>query len=360
MTITFLIGNGFDANLNLKTKYTEFYPFYLKQHPNSKIAKNIMQKHNDKSEDPWEYWADLELGLGEYLANINTDEEVESFLDEKAELEACLSDYLAIENKKINGDMYQKISEEFKKKILSMSSILTEVDSAHYNSNLFVHDDLFYSFITFNYTNILDVITESFSSSVNTRKYSNNSEFRDYIKKPLHIHGDLKDNSLILGLNDASQINNEKLRTNRALMEYLIKENVNRLSGSLRMDKCIELINSSRYICLYGLSIGQTDLIWWKKIVEWLKGDSKRRLIYCVYKNPPEIVSSQTQKNRLSDKYRYEYLYKSQVNDSEREKLRKQIIILYNTDLFTYSVKAPEPQKDENKEEKELLKNVQT
>lgn len=26
MQVTFLIGNGFDVNLGLKTKYTEFYP----------------------------------------------------------------------------------------------------------------------------------------------------------------------------------------------------------------------------------------------------------------------------------------------------------------------------------------------
>ena len=27
--VTFLIGNGFDLNLDLKTKYQDFYPHYL-------------------------------------------------------------------------------------------------------------------------------------------------------------------------------------------------------------------------------------------------------------------------------------------------------------------------------------------
>lgn len=29
MNITFLIGNGFDINLGLKTRYVDFYDFYL-------------------------------------------------------------------------------------------------------------------------------------------------------------------------------------------------------------------------------------------------------------------------------------------------------------------------------------------
>lgn len=357
MTITFIIGNGFDSNLNLKTKYTEFYPYYLEKCPDTKIAKSIMQNQSEEDEKEWNYWSDLELGLGEYLANINSDEEVEKFLDEKAELEACLSDYLALESEKINGDMYQKISEEFKKNLLSLNTRLTEVEKNHYAQRLFEKEDLNYSFITFNYTNVLDIITGNFSSSINTRNYSN-CVCRDYIKSPLHVHGDLKENSLILGINDVSQIRNEKLRTNRNLIEYLIKENINRASGSLRMKKCMDLINSSRYICLYGLSIGQTDLLWWKKIVEWLRENAERRLIYCVYKMPPEIVKSQTQQNRLSDKYRYEFLEKCHVNDSDREKLRKQIVILYNTDVFTYSIKAPDSGNDES--EKKLVTNGQT
>jgi hypothetical protein len=28
--ITFILGNGFDLNLGLKTRYTDFYPEYIK------------------------------------------------------------------------------------------------------------------------------------------------------------------------------------------------------------------------------------------------------------------------------------------------------------------------------------------
>ena len=30
MNVTFFIGNGFDINIGLKTKYSDFYPYFKK------------------------------------------------------------------------------------------------------------------------------------------------------------------------------------------------------------------------------------------------------------------------------------------------------------------------------------------
>lgn len=29
MNVTFFLGNGFDININLKTRYKDFYPFFM-------------------------------------------------------------------------------------------------------------------------------------------------------------------------------------------------------------------------------------------------------------------------------------------------------------------------------------------
>ena len=54
MNITFMIGNGFDLNLNLKTGYKDFYKYYIENTKEDIISKSI--KNN------YELWADLELG----------------------------------------------------------------------------------------------------------------------------------------------------------------------------------------------------------------------------------------------------------------------------------------------------------
>lgn len=58
MNITFLVGNGFDLNLGLRTSYETFYKYYIKKEPHDLIAKFI--------KDDYRLWADLELGLGEF------------------------------------------------------------------------------------------------------------------------------------------------------------------------------------------------------------------------------------------------------------------------------------------------------
>ena len=40
MALTYVIGNGFDINLGLKTKYSDFYDHYLKQDsPNGNLLR---------------------------------------------------------------------------------------------------------------------------------------------------------------------------------------------------------------------------------------------------------------------------------------------------------------------------------
>jgi len=91
MNITFLIGNGFDLNLKLKTRYSDFYEYYIENDPNDLLSKSI------KSD--YEMWSDLELGIGKFLETID-EGQVEEFLDSKRTLERMLSEYLALESKR--------------------------------------------------------------------------------------------------------------------------------------------------------------------------------------------------------------------------------------------------------------------
>ncbi len=65
MNITFLIGNGFDLNLGLKTSYQDFLDYYLKNTNNDteiiKYFKNIIKEEQENDIDTW---ADAEIFLG--------------------------------------------------------------------------------------------------------------------------------------------------------------------------------------------------------------------------------------------------------------------------------------------------------
>lgn len=107
MNVTFLVGNGFDINLGLKTKYTDFYPSYLAKGYNDILSKDI--------EDNYKNWANLEIALGKVLAKISPDQ-IREFLDCKGNLEKCLAAYLRSEAKRIDVSS-EKLPGEFQKEI---------------------------------------------------------------------------------------------------------------------------------------------------------------------------------------------------------------------------------------------------
>lgn len=66
MQILYIIGNGFDLNLDLKTSYNDFYKYYeTVESKNPNVQK--LKEHISKTYDSW---ADLELALGDYTQHL--------------------------------------------------------------------------------------------------------------------------------------------------------------------------------------------------------------------------------------------------------------------------------------------------
>ena len=68
MNIVYLIGNGFDRNLGLRTSYKDFYNFYKKQRSSNEDIRKI-KEYIDNGES--ELWSDLEKALGEITTEFN-------------------------------------------------------------------------------------------------------------------------------------------------------------------------------------------------------------------------------------------------------------------------------------------------
>lgn len=333
-----MIGNGFDLNLGLKTGYKDFYKYYTEKAPESDFSKSIQSNY--------ELWADLELGLGNYLENV-TESSLDDFLSAKEEMENLLIEYLKNEEQCFQISDPKVLSTDFQKKIKNM---YTEFDAT--NQNLYnqlvlsSNEQIDFSFITFNYTNTLDKIIECVSKNCtpfHTHIHNSNTK-TDIISAPLHIHGTLDDREMILGINDVSQINNDVLRNNVDLADYIVKTNVNRGLGQGKIDKAKGMINESRYLCLFGLSIGDTDSYWWAYIIDWLLKDQNRHLV--IFVNSKTTVQSAQQTIRFQKRHKRNFLKKTTKEINEA--IMNQIIIIPNSRIFTFSGIAVEKQKHEN------------
>ena len=75
MNITFLIGNGFDLNLGLKTRYTDFLEHYLQDSSDDgdeikAFKEDIRQKEAQCASGEERLWANAELAFGRHTDDM--------------------------------------------------------------------------------------------------------------------------------------------------------------------------------------------------------------------------------------------------------------------------------------------------
>lgn len=328
MNITFLIGNGFDLNLGLKTSYSDFYDYYQKNDPFDLLSLSI------NSDFPM--WSNLELGLGIFLEHIGIGR-INEFLDSKDTLERLLSKYLATEEARISFKSENLLAEEFKNMVVGFYSDFNSVEIEHCRNVIrSANERINYRFITFNYTNTLDRIV---SAAIKNFKPFNshaahNVGYNDTISLPHHVHGELT-KDLILGLDNPGQIKNKGLREITQLTDYIIKPYVNDSLGERRTEQAKTIIDNSKYICLFGLSIGDTDKMWWSYITEWLARDDNNRLVLFVHEKENLHLSAGI-KLRFRDKYRDLFLQKACCEPDIASQVRNKILIIPNSNIFSF------------------------
>lgn len=319
--VTFLIGNGFDLNVGLDTKYTDFYKYYLARN-NDELSKEI--------EGNLDAWSDLELSLGKCTEKIK-DKEV--FWKCEAVLEGCLQNYLKVQMKRINLTDAQKrreiaynirysLTDFYEKFPGKIKSHIKEILSDE-------RDQIEYSFITFNYTDALEKCLETVEDQFADGFWSGIS------KRVLHIHGTTKSGDIVLGVNDGGQITNKEYSNNDSDRQRFIKEEIIEHYGNQNKEKACEIIDGSSIICIFGMSIGETDKTWWQYIAGWLQKNKNRRLIIFAkdlmpYRNEKY---SNVCENDTKDKFRY-----NGDLTNEWKQIEKQVYVKVNADIFNFQI----------------------
>ena len=331
--VTFFIGNGFDINLGLKTQYKDFYQYYWFHSPNHKLADDIQADYKN--------WADLELGLGQYTSKI-IPEEVDSFLIEEDYLEQTLAEYLDEECKKIKLDdstLKEKIALQMQDFLQNFHRGLNIEQKQHINKRIReTRETIEYTFINFNYTNtlerILEVTREVVSNTIGTHQADNGTSFLTSIGLHLHIHGTTTE-EMIVGVNDESQIVNKELCQNVFFKELLLKPEANKRYGQNKIVTAERLIDESLFVCVFGMSLGETDKMWWEYLCKWLVINPARRLIIYVRKGDVFRRTKMMLFSSENEVFEKMKTYADGVGDIW-DQIRNQIYIEFNSNIFTF------------------------
>lgn len=88
--VTFLIGNGFDLNVGLKTRYIDFYKIYVIENENdSNIIRNFKKEILRSEAHGWRNWMDFEVGMGQQSKNFKGETPVEDFIECLLSMHRC-------------------------------------------------------------------------------------------------------------------------------------------------------------------------------------------------------------------------------------------------------------------------------
>ena len=83
--VTFIIGNGFDINLGMNTRYSDVYNGYIST---PSLSNNLATFKKDLQNDKYnnyELWSDFEMGMADYIHNFKSEQEfIECIRDFKA------------------------------------------------------------------------------------------------------------------------------------------------------------------------------------------------------------------------------------------------------------------------------------
>lgn len=269
-----ILGNGFDKALNFPTGYYDFYS-NSKELKHYAMGGNKLCEHiiNNLSSD---LWSDLESGLYEYSMNLtqkygkNHLEETQRFHKEFNELRNALFKYL------------DSISETPQNTEQQLPILGLNIEWRKINPH----------YITFNYsTNTL------VTASCNSRDFLNNDDSINE-NKFIYQHGSIYDtkntrkrtpDDIVLGIDYEKQ----KVEEAHSFL-YKSQQNIHNL------DKIFQLFNEAQLLIIYGCSLGDSDMIYFKEIFSEAQ-EGKTFLIYGY--GPDSLSAIETNIEKISANY---------------------------------------------------------
>lgn len=267
MKVTFLIGNGFDLSLGMKTRFADMYDSYIKSASNDQVVEEFKKYLKSNSSNNYATWGDFEISMARHIdAYSNEDDFIKCVRDFKGfmarhlqnEQDKFFSDLNLLDVEIVYAELKRSFSDFYRFNTPNVTNSVLEIKKQS--------TALFYSIIDFNYTEILDEI------------YEKTNAF-NLCDKPIHIHGSLSAD-VVLGADNPEQFENITFPISRRLERAFIKPKSNQNFDISRVNKSKALIENSDIICVYGMSFGLSDLTWTTMLYQWLRSNPNHHLFY--------------------------------------------------------------------------------
>lgn len=328
MNITYIIGNGFDLCLGLNTRYSDFYDYYQNQLSPSEEVKQLKANIDRNKEN----WADLELALGEYTPNFKDSNSATEVMKDLCD---HLTEYLKLQSFLI-PQSNEKIKEEMLRCMANPNEFFLPADReqirSYYSDRLPAHGKI--TILSLNYTPSIERILDYRDNQ--PISIDSNDSWLGYgteVHPVLHPHHTLDvDDTILVGLNDESQIANQTLLGNKTFKEYFIKPACNKMLSSGIENQCSDVINNSDLFVVFGSSLGATDKLWWQKIANRMVNSDSLLLLF-IYNREMERTGRRlgSQKREIINNF---VSHLEGYTDTQIEDIKRKTLVSFNSGIF--------------------------
>jgi len=353
MNITFLIGNGFDLNIGLKTTYTDFLKDYTK---NTETDSDLIKCFKKDILRDAKMWSNAEKAFGDATkAFKELGYTAEDFCLCHEDFCVKLAAYLLSEEQRLNySSLNDTISKGFAKGVCSYKKGFRETETGVITTseNTF-SGGLTFNFVSLNYTAVLDLCYKAVRTnpSLLVKRNFRGGMYENRLGNIIHVHGTVH-RDMVLGVNDISQIKEPTLFDgyDEEYINEMIKPKTNEINEENSDKKAFELLKTSDLIYIYGMSTGETDKLWWERICELMKQKPNLHLIIHKFDAPEDGLIRRTFR-LFTNEERKAFTNYSELGDTQRSEIETRIHI-DKTNIFVdlkELVKNPANQKQSEK-----------
>ena len=154
----------------------------------------------------------------------------------------------------------------------------------------------------------------------------------EFDSKVLHPHGRLS-SGIILGVNDETQISNGNIQKNREYSDIMIKSAQIQSKNPDEKEKALDYIDKSTIVCLYGVSLGETDNDWWTLLGDWLQKNENNRLVVLWY-----LLDEQTDREQVRNTIHKIFVNRLQFPDDVKDRIKKRIIVYFHKRKYLFGI----------------------
>ena len=336
--IVFLIGNGFDLSAGLHTEVASFIEkvindYHDEDSPAGRLARQI-------EKEGIEAWSDFERKLGDYSSVVSNCEGVadpqREYLEAKDAIDGQMRQVIERQDERITDSFVEENASACIGSINNWYSKLPRMHRRRING-CYLPDRVFrYSFITFNYTSLLNRLVEYVQPNPFNGLPLPSGITSCELKGIYPVHGTLEDVP-VCGVDGADQIIADDFGNDFFIRQSMVKPDIAAYFGrGIDLD-AMSIIQNSEIAVILGSSIGSTDRRWWKALIEQLKRNDSHFLIICDYR-PNERFVTPYADVKASEAIKSRLFESAGFDDYDPESnVAKRIFVISSADVLLFS-----------------------